>query len=595
MGRSYVPEPVREPGDGEQRGDENRMSRTWTIPNVAEYQYGKPPSIWWAVLAVLVIQVAGIVIAILDWDQSKPVISEPFFVRALLLPLLLSGAVCAVIYSSYENWILRVDWWNFLCRSERAAWRLWTQEHVAILGSVAVTPEPELAERLLGLEGSAPMNPGKILPLPETEAPAGVSRLGLILERLITPLTATLSGMARSGSVEIVLQSGDQQDMTVLRAVWQKLNLPGLVQFRWVPHAGTANHIETWFADAWPCDFRLLLGCQLHEEGMDPPWSEAAVALLLTSSDVLRRFEGKLRPQARLLRPIAMPSDSMVEAVETLLAAEQTPRGRIRHLWLTDLPREGRHATRGAVKEAGLELAVHDIDDAIGKPGPANGLLVQALAAQMVAHGQGAQLVASPDARSVRLNLVASQFAPVPRIEAGYMRVLSLSISGGLLFDPDLIRAECGRCIQRMDLGLPGRISLAASNPNRRFDLEPSPAGRRFLSAVVAFGSPDMRARDTWQGRNPPPRLAVSQEGQSVSATIAVRARERSQRAALPRSPPRVSLLRSFSLRHLPKNSRLRDSRNAAIVDGMSILTFTPLSLLAGAPLCALALARLPR
>ncbi len=271
-------------------------------------------------------------------------------------------------------------------------------------------------------------------------------------------------------------ERGDQQDMTVLRAVWQKLNLPGPVQFRWVPHAGTANHIETWFADAWPCDFRLLLGCQLHEEGMEPPWSEAAVALLLTSLGVLRRFEGKLRPQARLFRPIAMPSDSMVEAVETLLAAEQTPRGRIRHLWLTDLPREGRHATRGAVKEAGLELAVHDIDYAIGKPGPANGLLVQALAAQMVGHGQGAQLVASPDARSVRLNLVGSQFAPVPRIEAGYMRVLSLSISGGgacslilILFALNALGASKGWfwvCLAGFLLLLP--IQIGGSILNRR-------------------------------------------------------------------------------------------------------------------------------
>lgn len=431
MGRTYVPHSMRQPSHCPQHGDENRMSRTWTIPNANEWEYGKPPSVWWAVLAVIVIQIGGIVVAILGWDQSKPVISEPFFVRALLVPLVLSGAVCAVIYTSYEDWIVQVDWWNFLCRNERAEWRRWAQAHIAILGSIAVTPERDVAERMLGLEGSVPMNPGKILALPETVAAAGVSRLGLILERVLTPFATSLSHLAKNGSIEIALRTDDEQDMTVLRAVWQKLALPGFSQFKWAPHGGTNNPIETWFTERWSCDFRLLLDCQLHAEGNEPAWSEAAVAMLLTPPHVLERFKGKLRPQARLFRPIAMPSDSMVEAVETLLTAEQTPHGRIRHVWLSDLPRAGRHATLAAVKEAGLELAPHDLDDALGKPGPANGLLLQALAAQMVAHGQGAQLIASPATRNVRLNLVGSQLTPVPHVEAGYMRNLSLSTSGG--------------------------------------------------------------------------------------------------------------------------------------------------------------------
>ncbi len=91
-----------------------------------------------------------------------------------------------------------------------------------------------------------------------------------------------------------------------------------------------------------------------------------------------------------------MPTGRTSACSEDVLAAEQTPRARIRHLWLSGLPRQSHHATASAVKDPGLDLPAHDVDHAIGKPGPVNALLLQALAAQMVEHGQGAQLVASP-------------------------------------------------------------------------------------------------------------------------------------------------------------------------------------------------------
>lgn len=408
------------------------MNTTWTLPDIAEHEYGKPPSIWWCVIAFVVIQIAGIVITVLTWEQGKPVMSGTFFVRALLLPLLVWGIVSAFIYTGYEDWIERVDWWNFLCRSKRAGWREWAQDHVAILGSAVLTPEPELAERLLGLEGSAPMNPGKIMALPEIEISAGISRIGLILEQLITPFAGRISRFAPVRSFEVVLHSDDEQDLTELRSVWRKMGLPGLVDFAWARFDGKATKVAPWFKERWKSDFRLVLACQLHVEDKEPSCSEAAVAMLLTLPKVVADSNGRLKPQARLFRPISTPSDSVGEALETLLASEQTPRPRIRHVWQSGLPRQGRHATDGAIKDAGLVLAAHDVDHAIGKPGPVNALLLQALAAQMVEHGQGAQLVASPDGREVVLNLVGMQLVPVPEVDAGYFRMLSLSTTIGV-------------------------------------------------------------------------------------------------------------------------------------------------------------------
>ncbi|WP_321895179.1 type VI secretion system Vgr family protein [Paraburkholderia heleia] len=118
-------------------------------------------------------------------------------------------------------------------------------------------------------------------------------------------------------------------------------------------------------------------------------------------------------PQARIFRPIPSTSDAMLDAVRTLLKAEQAPPGRIKHLWLSRLTKQGHNASIAAVKDAGLTLAVHKVDDAIGKPGPVSTLLLQTLAAQMVQHGQGVQLVASPSADGLTLNLVGTQEVPV--------------------------------------------------------------------------------------------------------------------------------------------------------------------------------------
>lgn len=58
------------------------MSRTWVIPDVAERDYDRLPSIWRCVVAFIVIQTAGILITVLTWEQGKPVMSGLFFVRA---------------------------------------------------------------------------------------------------------------------------------------------------------------------------------------------------------------------------------------------------------------------------------------------------------------------------------------------------------------------------------------------------------------------------------------------------------------------------------------------------------------------------------
>jgi hypothetical protein len=162
-----------------------------------------------------------------------------------------------------------------------------------------------------------------------------------------------------------------------------------------------------------PPDCRIVLACQLHTPDASPKFSEAAVALLLTSAKFAART--KLKPQASLFRPITADFSTAEHALKTLLSAEQTPVGKLRHFWSSHLNRITAHAVDAALDDSGLKTEHHDIDKAIGKGGPANRWLAQALAAEMVQHGQGVQLIAVPHTSGVAWNLLASNPAPVLR------------------------------------------------------------------------------------------------------------------------------------------------------------------------------------
>jgi hypothetical protein len=390
------------------------MSIKWAEPKIEEYKHSEPPSIWISVIAFVVIYAVCLVVTVLNWKQGKPVICAEFFVRVLLVPLIVWGMICSLIYFGYEDWNERVDLFNNLCRRTYARWRWWAQERVAILGRVTLAPEKELAERMLGLEGSAPMNAGKILPL-AIEKSNSASRVQQVLEQLVTPFAPYMQGIVGRHTFSIVVQSEREEDLNDLRALLRKLAPRDFdfVKITRVPQALDMGLIEGWLSDDGVPDFRLVLAYQLHAAGQEPTCSEAAVALLFASDTVIAGSRGKLKPEAWVFRPIPTTMDTAFDRLKTLLAAQQSPIERIKHLWLSHIPGQGKHATLTAVKDTELKLAVHDLDTAIGVPGPVNALLTQALAAQMVQHGQGTQLVATPYKGGIMLNLIGTSVAPV--------------------------------------------------------------------------------------------------------------------------------------------------------------------------------------
>lgn len=403
----------------------------WIEPKISEFEYGKPPAVWVSVLVFVGFFILCFILTVLDWKQGKPVISTEFFVRILLVPALAGGLISSLIYVRHEDWIERVDLWNNLCHRAYANWRWWAQERVAIIGSVTLTPVKDLGVRMLGLEGGPPANAGKTLALATEKKEGSMSRVQQVLEQLVTPFAPYMTNFVGRRTFSIILQSDREEDVNDLRSLLRKLAPRDFhfIKISRTPQPLDMGLVNGWLSGTTMTDYCFVLAYQLHTAGIEPAYSEAAVSLLFASRAVISNSKGKLSPEAWVFRPAAATMDRIFDTLKTVLTAQQTPVERIKHLWLTHVPGQGKHATLTAVKDVDLNIGAHDVDKAIGLPGPVNAMLVQALAARIVQHGQGTQLVATPHKAGAALNLVGTSIAPIDDVEARVPLMISISFT----------------------------------------------------------------------------------------------------------------------------------------------------------------------
>jgi hypothetical protein len=400
------------------------MSFSWNPQFPSELTMPEPPPVWLYALLYLVIECVALSIVLpglpkygsLPWDRLLHYAGAvPFFCW-----LALSFMVYWFAFDIEANLAAahNAERWE-----EISKWMWQSRSGLAVLDSVIFTPEPDLAERMLSLEGAPPENPGKVMALGSIEAADDGSRLDRLLDALLTPLAPKLAQAAKGGSFEIVMQCEHEALSNSVLAAWARLDLPGKPVARWLDNRRTPGFADMWFEserrpygymlDTTP-KYRLLLTWHLNSGGMniEHTVSEAAVALLLGSPALI--YENpEIKRQGWLLRQITGEADQADRLLASLLKAEQVPSERIRHFWHSRLKGLAQHATLGAVRESGLKMEAHALDTAIGPQAPVTRWVIQALAAKMAHFGQGPQLIALPHDQGVALNVVAKEPAPV--------------------------------------------------------------------------------------------------------------------------------------------------------------------------------------
>ncbi|AXL50417.1 hypothetical protein DSC91_002611 [Paraburkholderia caffeinilytica] len=436
------------------------MSFQWDPSIPDEWPEAERLSAWVFVALFFVIEGGALLITVLSWPRGAPIASEKFMRDAVLLPLLLWLTLGSWLYAmAYDSvafgnavrnaarWHLVTDWQ----RSSRAG--------LPILDSVILTPEPDLALRMLGLEGKAPENPGRVMALDDVAATEGVSRVSALAGKLMTPLVPMLARAMRDDSFDIVMQCDRQEVAGEIQAAWERLELPGKPRIRWMDNSREIDFAKFWIDDDHkPLSFthyvseqtpgyRLLLAWHLNEAAQaEPAMSEAAVALLV-ASPALMSERNRPRPQAWLLRQIVSDADQVDRSLGLLLKAEQVPADRIHHFWHGRLKGLAQHATMGALRDSGLTLAAHELEQAVGPQAPVAHWAVQALAAKMAHYGQGPQLMALPSEQGVVLNLAAKEASSVsvpwkrtyePDLFSGAELIMFISLwAFGLLLSTD--------------------------------------------------------------------------------------------------------------------------------------------------------------
>jgi hypothetical protein len=426
------------------------MSFRWDQVIPDEREAGEPPPVWMYLVLFIIVECIALALTMASWPKGKPVASTEFLRGVLLIGPVFWGAICAFIYHSahgqnaFETAVVNQESWR-----QRRSWQQQGRSGVAVLDSVVLTPEPELAERMLGLDGTPPQNPGKVMALDMDETGAE-SRLHAVLEKLLVPLAPMLAGAMRSDSFLLMMQGDRNESSDIIHAVWKKLELPGALRIVRMQAATEPKFAEKWFpADSDPY-YRLVLAWHLNDGGPDVPkdCSEFAVALLLGSHQLMYNQRGKLKAQAWLLRGIATEADQVDDALTLLLRAEQVETKRIRHFWHSRLKGLAQHATLGAVRESGLEVSTHALDTAVGPQSPVSRWLLYALAARMAHFGQGAQLVALSGEKGVAISLVAREAQPVnlpwkdsyeySNIPYAEIVLVCMSVPGLLLLDDSM-------------------------------------------------------------------------------------------------------------------------------------------------------------
>ncbi|HKT64161.1 MAG TPA: hypothetical protein VJR91_11355 [Burkholderia sp.] len=404
------------------------MTFRWDQPSPPEWSAGKPPPAWAYVVLFLVIECIALGYTVLTWPKGEAIASDKFVLSALVVPIVFWLDISILMYVAlydilaFEAAIKNTARWNLLTR-----WQQRNRMGVAVLDTVIFTPEPDLAERMLKLEGSPPENPGKVMPLADVVASDSTSRVQALAEKLLTPLVGRLARVAKNDTFEIVIQCEHAESSAAVLAAWEKLELPGKPRIRPISNDHAPGFADIWFEDErrvpYPYasytvdktpEYRLLLAWHLNEHEPDAMavTSEAAVALLFGSASLLQEKPG-IKPQAWLLRQIVADADQTDRSLALLLRAAQVPCERIRHFWHSRLKGIAQHATLGAVRDTDLKVEEHALDRAIGPQAPVARWVLQALAAKMAHFGQGPQLIALPHKNGVSLNVVAKAPAPV--------------------------------------------------------------------------------------------------------------------------------------------------------------------------------------
>jgi len=404
------------------------------LPGMVHHAVPRLPAWWWW-LAVPAICIALAAIGLFfTWPVQRGYADPRFWFWLLLLPMLLSSAVMAFVLSGTLQSRRQVQWRHLFIDRKYANWQYWGRRSLRLVAFHCVTPEPDVASRALGLEGTPPQAPPKpedIVPVQSLQL--GESPLKDVLSQTLKPLYDTLRAQS---AIEIWLyaNAGEQQVISAVTQYWSdqlKKRLP-VENIHWQSVAPDASLLHDW------CDEdikvpRLVIALHLVD-GKSRASACSSALLFQTSAGPLVKAP-PFRP-VFLFRPLMTQAHGLEADFPRYLATGQTDPKRLSHLWDAGLQSRERGALLALMDESGVTLPAqgrHDLSLLLGPKSPASFWLALCLAAQGCDLGQRGQLVAAQTDEAISLIQLSTQAAAPVDMPVDTISRYPLAYLGGIV------------------------------------------------------------------------------------------------------------------------------------------------------------------
>lgn len=401
------------------------MSVAWPVPTLKHVQRAIKPPIWLAgVGSVFILSVAAALVVLVWPAKHGSVAGGPFWVCLAGLPISACLASSGLLLHLYGMAVYRRDCFNTSIESMSANWQKWARRSVVVKGSTTLTAEDNLAEKIVGLEGTVPQNKTLMTELKKFEGDFQRSRTELVVARLLEDLRSAIGTLVPGKPLRVIVWTGADSALPVIesgiRTLWTELGLKrhpvveGVAAISW---SLIEQHV---IARREPL---LIIGAQLHDAGGSlKHYSESGVALLF---DMPASEKHGTAPIVRLFRGMPTSIDSIAEDIEQLGHVGPIPLGRLRTAWNGGLGKAEGHALSRAIGDSGLILngganGIVNVSECIGPAGPISPWLSLGLAAELIQYGQGSQLLAVPTDDGIELAVASTKsgFSAVKGITA---------------------------------------------------------------------------------------------------------------------------------------------------------------------------------
>lgn len=408
----------------------------WQLPDIQEKIVPTNFSIWiYLLICIISVSSFDFFILLIHNDKMVSQLNMILFFFAIV-PMFFSLSIMGFVYSFYFFNKFEAVFFNYCIKTMYLNWKAWCRKSIYLIDSTYVTDIDNVASKIMGVDGQAPMNPEKAVPISAIRA-IDSSALYFLFDKILLPMKAKLKFFP---SITILLNTNQEQekiiDALINYSQLHDLNIKryDIIFSNEIP---TPDIINSWIDDK--VIQNILLINMLFDINTQLPVTEYCCAILFSDdTQKLKYFNLKLK----LFRVLNTNLPNLSDDLDYFLAAEQVEKKQLNQGW-TNLSASALSIFKSALLDSDSKVKlnpnkIYELDHHLGKLDD-HGWLALAFAAEGVTQGQKGQIIATKSDGAIHIMQLSDKEARFPERDkrpSGYPVItwLSLVLFLSLLF-----------------------------------------------------------------------------------------------------------------------------------------------------------------